>query len=255
MSSILSVLELMVKPVNKIRRDTMRSKRSTLVLLFVMGVLALNCSIRSGVETDRLAPDPRARAEVRAAWKIADDDVVVGTVARLFSNKGYEDLLEALPQVARRCPNARFVWVGDGANRAEYVRQAGRAGFRHRLHLTGLVPPEEVARLMNGFDVLVHASRWEGLPRAVVQALLVEVPVVSYDNDGAPEVVEQDQTGELVSFGDTAGLAEGTVRLVSSPERRRRLGREGRRRCLEAFDHRRMVDRIEALYHRLRTGR
>lgn len=209
-------------------------------------------TIRSGIEVDQFVPDPRVRAEVRAAWDVTDDDVVVGTVARLFSNKGYEDVLQALPMLARQCPQARFVWVGDGANRMEYVRQVERLGLRDRLHLTGLVPPEEVPRLLNGFDLLVHASRWEGLPRAVVQALLMEVPVVSYDNDGAPEVVEQGETGELVPFGDSEGLAEGLIRLASSPERRRRLGTEGRRRCLEEFDHRRMVERIEALYQRLR---
>ncbi len=209
-------------------------------------------TIRSGIETDQFVPDPRVRTGVRAAWDVTDDDVVVGTVARLFANKGYEDVLQALPMLARQCPQARFVWVGDGANRAEYVRQVERLGLRDRLHLTGLVPPEEVPRLLNGFDLLVHASRWEGLPRAVVQALLMEVPVVSYDNDGAPEVVEQGETGELVPFGDAEGLAEGLIRLASSPERRRRLGVEGRRRCLEEFDHRRMVERIEALYHRLR---
>ena len=209
-------------------------------------------TIRSGVETDRFVPDPRVRAEVRSAWNATDDNLVVGTVARLFANKGYEDLLRALPRVVRGCPKARFVWVGDGANRDRYVRQVERLGLRDRLHLTGLVSPEEVPRLMNGFDVLVHASRWEGLPRTVVQALLMEVPVVSYDNDGAPEVVEQDHTGELVPFGDTSELAEGVIRLVSSPERRQQLGAEGRRRCLEEFDHHRMVDQIEALYRRLR---
>jgi len=212
-------------------------------------------TIRSGIETACFLPDPRVRAQVRSGWEVADEHLVVGTVARLFSNKGYEDLLQAMPEVARQCPEAHFVWVGDGANREEYVRQVERLGLRHRLHLTGLVLPEDVARLMNGFDILAHASRWEGLPRAVVQALLTNVPVVGYDNDGTPEVVQQDRTGELVSFGDTAGLAHGIIRLASSPKRRRRLGTEGRRRCLEEFDHRRMVDRIEALYYRLQSGR
>ncbi|MCK4660437.1 MAG: glycosyltransferase family 4 protein [Phycisphaerae bacterium] len=211
-------------------------------------------TIRSGIETSRFAPDPQVRAQVRADWKVRDDDVVIGTIARLFSNKGYEDLLEALPRVARRCPNARLVWVGDGANRQEYVRQVEQLGLGNRLHLTGLVRPEDVPRLLNGFDVLVHASRWEGLPRAVVQALLMEVPVVSYDNDGAPEVVIQDCTGELVPFGDVRRLADGIIRLAVSSVRRRRLGQEGRRRCLKEFDHHRMVERIESIYHRLHSS-
>jgi glycosyltransferase involved in cell wall biosynthesis len=208
-------------------------------------------TIRSGIETDRFVPDPCVRESVRARWSLAPEAVVIGTVARLFMNKGYEDLLRALPRVARACPNAHFVWVGDGSGRAEYVRQAEQLGLRERLHLTGLLPPEAVAPMLNGFDVLVHASRWEGLPRAVVQALLMEVPVVSYDNDGAPEVVRPDQTGELVPFGDSEGLANGMIRLATSAERRRQFGQEGRRRCLVEYDHRRMVEQIEALYARI----
>ena len=118
----------------------------------------------------------------------------------------------------------------------------------HRVHLTGLVRPEAIPGLLAGFDILLHASRWEGLPRAAPQALLTEVPVVCFDNDGAPEVVEPGVTGELVRFGDAAGLAAAVGRLAKFPAERQRLGREGRRRCLDTFDHRKMVRRIDGLY-------
>jgi glycosyltransferase involved in cell wall biosynthesis len=208
-------------------------------------------TIRSGVETDGFQPDAQVRAEIRREWGVREDDIVIGTIARLFANKGYEDILEAMPRIVAGCPRARFVWIGDGAYRRRYLARASALGLADRLHLTGLVAPAAIPRLLNGLDILVHASRWEGLPRAVVQALLMEVPVVCYDNDGAPEVVRPDQTGELVPLGDTAALAEGVVRLASAAERRVRLGAEGRRRCLQEFDHRRMVRQIDAQYRRL----
>ena len=213
-------------------------------------------TIRSGMRLEHYAPNPAVRAEVRREWNLTDADVAVGTVARLFRNKGYEQILDALPIAAARNPHLRFIWIGDGAQRDEYLHKVSDLGLSDRVHLTGLVPPSQIGRLMNGLDILVHASLWEGLPRALVQAMLAGVPVVSFDNDGAPEVVLPESTGVLVPLGDAVGLADGLLSLAADGELRRRLGAAGRRRCMAMFDHAVMVDHIEALYARLigRTG-
>jgi glycosyltransferase involved in cell wall biosynthesis len=108
--------------------------------------------------------------------------------------------------------------------------------------------PNEVARQLNGVDILVHASRWEGLPRTVVQALLTEVPVISYDNDGAPEVVVNDQTGVLLPCGDSDGLSKAILRLAQDPLLCRRMGQLGRKRCEVMFDWQSMVEKLSYLY-------
>ncbi|HNQ24476.1 MAG TPA: glycosyltransferase family 4 protein [Phycisphaerae bacterium] len=212
-------------------------------------------TVRSGMETDVFSPDPAGRAALRRQWGIAPDEVVVGTVARLFENKGYDEIIAAMPAAVARAPRMKFVWVGDGKHRTRYERRLTQLGLRERVHLVGLVRPDEIPGYLRGFDLLVHASRWEGLPRAVVQALLTEVPAVSFDNDGAPEAVVPEETGILVPYGDTKGLAEGIVHLAEDAELRQRLGRQGRRRCLAEFDWRRMVEQLEALYVRLASDR
>ncbi len=209
-------------------------------------------TIRSGLETNRFGPDHKERLRWRTRWDLRDDDVVVGTIARLFENKGYEEILRAMPGAVARCDRLRFVWVGDGAHRSHYERKLSELGLLDRVIFTGLLPPEEVGPIINAFDLLLHASKWEGLPRALVQALLVEKPVVSFDNDGAPEVVDE-RTGILVPLGDVGGLVEGVVGLANDAALRESLGRTGRQRCLEAFDWRAMVDQIEALYEKLYT--
>ncbi|MFQ5490667.1 MAG: glycosyltransferase family 4 protein [Phycisphaerae bacterium] len=208
-------------------------------------------TIYSGMRTELFGPNAESRARVRWDWGIDDQAVVVGTIARLFRGKGYEQIIQAMPQMCRQEPRLQFVWVGDGRDRKRYLADVTRLGLRDRVHLTGLVLPEVIPRLLAGFDILLHASQWEGLPRALPQALLTEVPVVSFDNDGAPEVVESGRTGELVPFGDHAALGRRVVNLAQDATGRRIMGAEGRRRCLDAFGHRRMVDRIEALYRAL----
>jgi len=128
-------------------------------------------------------------------------------------------------------------------------------GLADRVIFTGLVPPCRIAEIVCGFDILVHASRWEGLPRALVQALLCEVPCVSFDVDGAREVVVTDETGVLVPLADVGALAQAVAGLAGRPDLRRRLGAQGRRRCLTEFDWRRMVDQLDRLYARLINDR
>jgi len=208
-------------------------------------------TIRSGMETDRFVPDADLRRRHRAEWGVTDADVVVGTIARLFVNKGYEEIMAAMPSAVAREPRLRFVWIGDGAHRARYERRLEAMGLRDRVRMLGLVHPDAVASSINGFDIVLHASRWEGLPRAVVQGLLTEVPAVCFDNDGAPEVVRPEETGILVSLGDVRGLSDALVRLATDAELRSRLGRRGQALCLTAFDGHNMVNDLEALYARL----
>ncbi|MCA9253490.1 MAG: glycosyltransferase family 4 protein [Phycisphaerales bacterium] len=208
-------------------------------------------TIRSGIETTLFEPNAQTRAEVRKRWGVADGAVVVGTVARLFENKGYEHILKAMPAIARACPHVRFVWIGDGAHRGQYEAELARLGLSDQVVFTGLVSPDEVARLMNGMDVLVHASMWEGLPRVLVQASLMKVPCVSFDNDGAPEAIDDGVTGWLVPLGDCTKLGERVAQLCNDAKLRASMGEGARAHCVERFDVQKMVDDIANLYQKL----
>jgi len=212
-------------------------------------------TIYSGMKTEWYDPGRYDRRAIRQQWGFGEDCVLFGTVARLFRNKGYEQLIPAMAEAARRCPSLRFVWVGDGAQRSEYESQLQRLGLTSRVHLTGLVPPQEVARMLAGMDAVVHASQWEGLPRVLVQGLIMSKPAISFDIDGAPEVVLPGQTGLLVPLNDIQGLTEAMVKLAGDAGMRDRMGRAGRELCLRRFDHNHMVDEIESLYKKLADRR
>lgn len=210
-------------------------------------------TVYSGMDTSWFTPDPRARAAARQRVGADDHTIVVGTVARLFKNKGYDSLIPAMARAVRSGQPLRFVWVGDGPHREAYVAAARAAGVSDRLVLTGLLPPREVGAVMQAFDVVAHCSEWEGLPRAVVQGLLLEKPVVSFDNDGAPEVVRDGETGRLIRAGDIDGLAAAFVDLAGDRDRRATMGRRGRALCLDRFAATTMVEQLETLYARLRA--
>ena len=195
--------------------------------------------------------DPTLRAQLG----IAPDDLVVGKIARLFKLKGHDDLFAIAPEIVRRHPRVKFLFVGDGEWRAKFETKARAIGLKKHFVFAGLIPPGDVPRYVGIMDVLVHLSLREGLPRALPQALAGARPVIAYDCDGAREVCFDDKTGFLLRPGDLTGLTEKLSRLLDGAPLRDRLGQSGREFVREHFSVGRMVDRLAALYLQLATDR
>lgn len=212
-------------------------------------------TIRSGMVVSDFDPAKQDRAAVRREWGFEDEHIVIGTVARLFYNKGYEQIIDVMDAAAREAPNLRFVWVGDGAARGAYEEALRDRGLLDRVHLTGLLPPSEMPRVLSGIDILAHTSQWEGLPRAVVQSLLMEKPAITFAIDGAPEVVIPGETGDVVSLNDTKVFSHALVAMARDGDARRAMGRNGRAKCLQMFDHHLMVKQLDALYESIAVSR
>ncbi len=194
------------------------------------------------------------RARVRRELGLADGDLVIVKVARLSDLKGQSFVRDAAPEVLRALPEARFLFVGGGNLRSSLERRAGAETPPGTVRFTGLVPPERIPELLAASDVLVHSSLHEGLPRALVQAHMAALPVVSFDVDGAPEIVEHGRSGSLVPPRDVGGLASALIELGRDASLRERFGRRGRERALERFSAEALVRATDRLYRELLAG-
>jgi len=205
-------------------------------------------TIHSGMEVETFLRRPDDADAVRAAMHLPAQAVVVTQISRLAELKGHEFIIEA----ARRIADERvcFCLVGDGHLRGRIESRIASLGLAGRFRLTGLVSPDRIPALLHASDVLVHCSLREGLARALPQAMLAGLPVVSFDVDGAREVVDA-ETGILLAPKDAAGLTLALETLADCPPLRQKLGAAGQARCREMFDHNRMIDKIEKLYRRL----
>jgi glycosyltransferase involved in cell wall biosynthesis len=205
-------------------------------------------TVYSGMETAPFLNPPVPREDVRRQYGIAEGDVVVGTIARLFHLKGHEDLLALAPALCAKFPRLKFMWVGDGLLRPEYERQIEQMGLKDRFVLTGLVPPSRIPELCNAMDVLVHPSRREGLARALAQAGLARVPVLSYDIDGNREGLIDGQSGFVIPPFDRAKLSQKLEVLLEDATLRRKMGERGREFALARFDAKVMVEGLDGVY-------
>jgi glycosyltransferase involved in cell wall biosynthesis len=208
-------------------------------------------TIHSGLEVEPLLAADSQRQRVRRELGFRDDQIVVGKVARLFHLKGHEYLLRAAPAIVAARPDVRFLLVGDGILRKQLESEVARAGLSDHFLFLRLVPPERIPELIAAMDIVVHTSLREGLARVLPQALIVGRPVISYDIDGAREVVLDGQTGLLLPPRSVEPLAEAILRLAAEAPLRARMGAEGRRLFTDAFRQERMVDELRNLYVRL----
>lgn len=205
-------------------------------------------TVYSGFDVEPFLNPPRPAQEVRAELGLKPEDVVIGKVARLFPLKGHEFLVKAAKSVVERCPNVRFLLVGDGILRPRFESELAAAGIRDRFVFAGLVPPGQVPELIHAMDIVVHTSVWEGLARVLPQGLVAGKPVVSYDIDGAREVVIPGETGFLLPAQSIAELSAALCELAENSELRRRFGEAGRTRFTELFRHQTMTRQIREVY-------
>lgn len=208
-------------------------------------------TIYSGLEVEPFLAAEPSRDAARAELGYRPEHLVIGKIARLFALKGHEFLIRAAPAIVAAWPNARFLLVGDGVLHREIESRVARAGLADHFQFLGLVPSERIPRLIAAMDIVVHVSLREGLARALVQALLAGRPVVSYDIDGAREVVRDGETGFLVQPKSIDGLVRAVSRLAADSGLRARMGASGRQKLADRFRQERMVDQLHCLYERV----
>jgi glycosyltransferase involved in cell wall biosynthesis len=195
----------------------------------------------SGVPTQAVAAGDRARG--RTALGLPEHARVVGTVTRLMEQKAPLDFVAAARRVVGADAGAHVVLIGDGPLRAEVERAA--AG-EPRIHLLGF--RNDVPDLLAAIDVVVFSSLWEGLGRALTEAVLAARPVVATAVNGVPDLVVDGQTGYLVPPSRPDLLAERTLAVLGLPDRGASLGAAGAARIRGRFDVAEMIAGIDELY-------
>ncbi len=218
--------------------------------------------IYTAVDVDRFREPGRGRererAEMRRGHGIAADDFLVGGASRLHHSKGVDVLLRALARLhaaaGRPAPvRYRYIHVGSGPA-AKYVEIARGAGLPEGAALFP-GPVEDVERFYAGLDLFCLPSRTEGLGTVLLEAMASGLPAVATRVGGVPEAVVDGVTGRLVPPEDPDALASAIASLAADAERRAGYGAAARRRAVERFGARTMLEATERLYLRLAEER
>jgi glycosyltransferase involved in cell wall biosynthesis len=193
----------------------------------------------SGVPTDlfdRVRVSDDQRQQVRESLGIPADAILVTMISRVIRSKGVEEFAAAAPQVRQHVPAARFLLAGPADKDSADSFSAKELAELNRV-VTWPGPRKDVRQILAASDLFVLPSYLrEGIPRVLLEAAAMGLPLITTDSPGCNDVVEDGVNGCLVPARNPEALSQAIVDLLRQPEARQRFGRESRRRAVERFD-------------------
>src|SRR3990172_1234969 len=206
--------------------------------------------VGNGIDLEEFL-DGAPAGEKRESLELGPDVPIIGVVARLVPGKGIETFLRAAEIVLRSIPQAHFLVVGEGPERARLEGVAQRLEISSSIHFLG--HRRDVADIVPLFDVALLTSDpvFETFPLAVLEYMAAAKPVVATRVGSVAEMVAEGRTGFLVPPADPEACANAVLTLLRNPDQARAFGMAGRQRLEAEFTTQVMVERTEDLLERL----
>lgn len=201
-------------------------------------------TVNNAIDIHQPLPDRRA---MRHRLNIDDDTFVFGSIGSLIPRKANHHTLAALAQFSRREPDAKWkmVLVGEGAERAALTAQAKELGIENNVIFTGFqnTPFDYLAT----FDAFILASKSEGLPRVVLEAMLLKIPVIGSQVTGTAELIDHESTGLLFPWSDVSQLAQHLNNIWANADLRARLAAAAYQNVCHTYAIENYVSGVEAV--------
>jgi glycosyltransferase involved in cell wall biosynthesis len=208
----------------------------------------------SGVATEELAPERVSAAEeadLRHELGFGPDSIVVSMVSRVIRSKGVLDFMAAAQTVTALDANVHFLLVGpDDKESIDRLSKSERAELSATLCWPG--PRQDIPVVLAMSDIFVLPSAYrEGIPRVLLEAASMGLPIVTTDSPGCNEAVEDGVNGYLVHSGDSDAICHAVMQLIAEPDLRECFGRAGRKRAVQRFDLSVISEHTRSVYSRL----
>jgi L-malate glycosyltransferase len=195
--------------------------------------------------------------EVFASKKGAvSPNIVIGTVKTLETIYGIDVLIKSFAIVKNRIKQSdntsadklKLIIVGGGSQLSELTDLATKCGVLDSVQFVGQIPNRDVPNMLRSFNIFVAMSRNESFGVAIVEASACELPVVTSNVGGLPEVVINNETGYLINTEDYEGCAEAIIKLVMNPQLRQKMGKNGRIFVQRKYEWRDCMNSMLSLY-------
>lgn len=209
--------------------------------------------VQNGIETRASALEEAPSPAIRSALGISEDTPLITVIARLEEQKGHRYLLEAIPEIILKHPDAVFLLAGDGVLATELKARAKTLGLDRNIIFAGF--RSDVHALLRASDIFLLPSLFEGLPLVAIEASSAGLPVIATAVDGTPEAVRDGDTGLLIEPTNPVAITEAVLRLLDEPEAAKKMGQRGRTFVRAHFDVSRQIKETEAVYRDLVTSK
>jgi glycosyltransferase involved in cell wall biosynthesis len=178
---------------------------------------------------------PVDRSAVRQRYGVGWGEKLILCVGRLVPQKGIEYFIRAIPAIARRYPEAKYIVVGEGWSRDILEAEARASGQAHKITFTGFASDKDVIELMTSADVLVVPSIYEPFGIVALEGMATGVPVVASQVGGLAEVIDHDRTGLFVYPRSPDSIAWGIDRILSDPDHAKWITENAKEKLHKAY--------------------
>lgn len=202
--------------------------------------------ISNGVDLNALSQ--RRNGSIRSEFGLDDQDIVLGTVSSLTSEKAVKNAIFALARCSATLPSLRLLIVGNGPEAENLRRQATDRGVASSTIFAGR--RQDIPDVLACMDLFLLPSLIEGLPMALLEAMASGLPVIATAVGDVPKVVDSD-VGVLIEPGNIDQLAVAVKKLCADSKERYRLGQNAKQRIAEDYSSRAMTAKYAALYDQL----
>lgn len=205
-------------------------------------------AIPTGINPEQFSPD-KAAAVLREELKLSPDTPLVGTIAILRRKKGHHILLDAIPMVLDKIPEAVFVFAGDGPQKQNILNRINELGLFNKVIMLGL--RKDIPDILKSIDVFVLPTLQEALGTSFLEAMAMEKPVIGTNVGGVGEVIKDGANGYLVEPNNPEALSDAIIKMLRDKEKARHMGIEGREIALQNFSIGKMCESMFTLYSSL----
>lgn len=176
-----------------------------------------------GVDLKRFSPQTiTEKMELRASYKYSDKSFLLMYTAELNHNKHQDLLIKAMADLKKKIPNIKLLLAGEGPLEIQYKEQVKSLGLSEDVHFLG--HRSDIPNLLKLSDIAVSASRREGLPVNIMEAMATGLPIIVTDSRGNRDLVKTGENGYVVGVDDVNGLCTAVVDLYNSDEKRKIYG-------------------------------
>ena len=206
--------------------------------------------IYNGIEIEEYRPNGKEvrsqKSEVRREFGLAKNVSVIGAIGRMVWQKGFKYLIQAIPDIVRDVPDAKFLFVGDGPLRERLEALSKELRVRDNLIFTGF--RSDIKEILSAIDIIVTPSLLEGFPMITLEAMAMAKPIIATNIDGITEQITNGVNGILVPPKDPSALAKGIIKVLNDKELAMTMGLSAREKVEQEFSVEKMVTETEKVY-------
>jgi glycosyltransferase involved in cell wall biosynthesis len=188
------------------------------------------------------------RYQLYQQLRVPENSELILTVGRLSLQKGHTDLIPVIPHIAKEFPNVKFVWVGDGEEREYLANKVRNYGVEDKVLFLGY--RSDVADLLKASDLFIFPTQFEGQPFALIEAMAHNLPIVSSDACGIPELIKDREQGLIFRTADSCDLLETLRWALRHPDQMKDMAINAKLRAQD-FSEERMTSETLKLLEKL----